>query len=106
MLTNNIIFDGIKNINKARTIIRSYNPKKVLILSLVQLPNEVITALQNIPNATVVYCNNNYDFIDSISAADKIVLISKIFITDSDTYKTIKNIIKNQQKEVIYDILV
>ena len=105
MLTNKIIFDGMKNINKIRTTIRSYSPKRVLILSLVQLPNEIIAALQNIPNAAVSYCNND-DYIDSISVADKIVLISKLDITDSDTYKTVRNVVKNQQKEIIYDILI
>lgn len=106
MLTNNIIFDGVKNINKVRTTIRSYSPKKVLIISLVQLSNEMMAMLHNIPNAAIVYCNNNDDFIDNIYAADKIVLISKLDISDADTYKTIRNVINNQQKEVISDILI
>ena len=106
MLTNNIIFDGIKNINKVRTTIRGYNPKKVLIISFVQLPNEIVATLQTIPNAFVVYNSNNDDFIDNISVAEKIVLISKLDITDSDTYKTIRMVIKNQQKEIISDVLI
>ena len=105
MLTNNIIFDGINKQALIETKLYSYNPKKVLALSLVQLPQSFINSVQSLPNTHIAYCNQTKDFIDKIMVADKIVLISKLGITDAESYKVVRDVIKNQQKEVAYDIL-
>ena len=105
MLTNNIIFDGINKQALIETKLYSYNPKKVLALSFVQLPQSFINSVQSLPNTHIAYCNQTKDFIDKIMVADKIVLISKLGITDAESYKVVRDVIKNQQKEVAYDIL-
>ena len=106
MLTNNIIFDGIEKQNLVETKCYSFSPKKVLCLSFVQLPNSLTSRLQNISNVNVAYYNETKDFIDKISAADKIVLFSKIGITNADSYKIVREVVKNQQKEIVYDVLI
>ena len=105
MLTNNIIFDGINKQALIETKLYSYNPKKVLALSFVQLPQSFINSVQSLPNTHIAYYNQTKDFIDKIMVADKIVLISKLGITDAESYKVVRDVIKNQQKEVAYDIL-
>ena len=64
------------------------------------------TALQNLPNVNIALCNGTSDFLSKVNYADKIVLISKIGITNTDSYKTVKNALYNKQKEVVYDILI
>lgn len=105
MLTDNIIFDGLEKTNNIPVKIRSYNPQKVLIISFAQLPSDFLNAIQSIPNCGVVYYNND-DFIDKASVADKIILMSKIDITDADSYKIVRDIIKTQKKDIIYDVLI
>ena len=106
MLTNNIIFDGLKKPNLVGDICYSYNPKKVLILSFVQIPNAIINALQNVSNINIAYCNGTRDYMDKINASDKIILLSKLDITDAEAYKFVRETIKNQQKDIIYDVLI
>lgn len=104
MLTNNTLFDAI---DKAKTIENKcygFNPKKVLILSFVQLPVAFVNRLQTVPNVNITYYNDTRDFIDKISVADKIVLISKIEVTDAKLYKEVREIIKDQKKDIIYDV--
>lgn len=105
-LTNNIIFDYANNFNYLKSEIYSYNPEKVLLLSFTQLPNNVINSIQNIPNADISFYDGTNVFIDKIAASDRIVLISKIGITDLEAYKAVRKIIKNQQKEIMYDALI
>lgn len=105
MLTNNIIFDGTQKLNIIEDKCYGYDPKKVLLLSFVQLPNAMIDSLQKLPNTSVTYYSSTKDYMNKIKVADKIVLASKIEITDAETYKTIRETIKNQQKEIIFDIL-
>ena len=106
MLTQNVIYDYINNHNILKAEIGSYNPKKVLILSFAQLPKDVISSLQSIPNANIIFYDDIDNFINNISTADKFVLISKIGITDSESYKMVRKIIKNQGKDIICDVLI
>ena len=89
-----------------RVTVKSFYDKKVLVLSFVQLPGDFLNSLQNIPNCGVTYYNDNDDFVDKIAIADKIVLISKVGITDTYSYKIVRKAINNQQKEIITDILI
>lgn len=106
MLTNHIIFDGTDNYNKLADTCYSFNPKKVLIISFVQLPINMTNSLQGIPNVNIVNYNGTRDYIDKIAASDKIILTSKIGVTDAESYKSVREIIKNQQKDIISDVLV
>jgi len=106
MLTNNIIFDGFDKFNKIADKCYCFNPKRVLILSFVQLPINIANELQSIPNVVISYYNGTRDNIDKISMADKIILISKINVTDTDSYRSVRDIINNLKKDIISDILI
>ena len=106
MLTNNTLFDATDKFKKIENKCYCFNPKKVLILSFVQLPMSFISRLQTVPNVRITYYNDTRDYIDNISAADKIVLISKIDVTDAEPYKDVREVIKDQQKDIIYDVLI
>lgn len=106
MLTNNIIFDGLHKVNTIEDECYGYDPQKVLVLSFVQLPNNVIDSLQKLPNTSVSYYNKTRDYMDKIKEANKVALVSKIGITDADSYRSIRKTLKNQQKEIIDDILI
>ena len=43
------------------------------------------------------------DYMDKINASDKIILLSKLDITDAESYKFVRETIKNQQKDIIYE---
>ncbi len=106
MLTNNIIFDGANKLNKISDICYSYNPQKVLVLSFAQLPISLANNLQNLPNVSIAYYNGTRDYIDKISASEKVILVSKINVTDTDSYKSARDVIKNKQKDIACDIVI
>ena len=105
MLTNNTIFDATSKVKKIENECYVLSPKKVLILSFVQLSASFIDELQTVPNVNIMYYNETRDAIDKISEADKIMLISKIDVTDAELYKDVRDIIKNKQKDIIYDVI-
>ena len=106
MLTNDVIFNGFEKINNIKIKIKSFNSKKVLIISLVQLPNEFLNAVQNIPNCGVVYYNGTDEFVEKMAVSDKIILVSKIDTTSADSYKIVRDVIKDQHKNILCDILI
>ena len=105
MLTNNTIFEATNKVKKIENKCYGFNSQKVLILSFVQLPMTFINRLQTVPNVNIAYYNDTREYIDKISAADKIVLISKIDVTDAEVYKEVREVIKDQQKDIIFDAL-
>ena len=104
MLTNNTLFDAIDKVKKLENKCYGFNPKKVLIFSFIQLPMAFISRIQAVPNVSIAYYNDTREYIDKISAADKIILISKIDVTDAESYKDVRDIIKDQNKDIIYDV--
>ncbi len=104
MLTNKTLFDAIDKAKKIENKCYGFNPQKVLVLSFVQLPMAFINRFQVLPNVSIAFYNGTREYIDKISAADKIILISKIDITDAELYKDVRDIIKDQNKDIIYDV--
>lgn len=106
MIGNNVIYDCEKNIDTIKAEIIGYKPKKVLLISLTQLQNSLLSDLQKIPNSELIYADITSEFVDKIASAENIMLISNIGVTSSVSYKQIKNVIKKQKKEILSDILV
>ena len=103
MLTNNIIFDGLNKQNLIET--KCYSSAKILFLSFEQLPSSITKLLQNIPNTDIAYYDGTRNFMNKINTADKVILISEVNQTDAESYKIVKEIVSNQKKEIICDIL-
>lgn len=105
MLSENVIFDGLKKFNNIKIKLKSYSPKKILLISFEQLPGELLNSVQSLSNSALIYYDGTDDFIDKIGIADKIVLISKIDQTSSESYKIVREAITNQQKDTVFEIL-
>lgn len=106
MLSNDIIFKDENSMNLLKLKIFGYNPQKVLLIVLAKLPDEMNNELKVLTNADVVPFEMSSSFINKISNFDKVILVSKIFETDSEIYKNVKEIVKNQGKEIVCDALV
>jgi capsular polysaccharide biosynthesis protein len=105
MLTDNIILDIDKNADVVVTKIFSYNPKKILVIPMLQLPNGILNKFKALSNCDVMYPDLSKEFIEKISSSDKIILVSQISKTRAETYKNMREIIKNQNKNIIFDVL-
>ncbi|MCR4881811.1 MAG: hypothetical protein K6A44_07665 [bacterium] len=105
MLTNNIVFDAGKNLNSLKLKIFSYNPQKILLISLTELPKNIAQEIGTLSNAALTNFEMTSEFANKISAYDKAMLISKISDTDTELYKNVKETLKNQNKEVVYDVI-
>ena len=106
VLSDNIIYDGFNDFDKIKIEILGNRPKKVLLVSLVQLSQNIIDKIRSISNADIVYADLTDEFIDKISENSHIIMVSKIQDTNTDTYKKVKNLIIKQNKNITCDILV
>ena len=106
VLSDNIIYDGFNDFDKIKVEILGYKPKNVLLVSLVQLSQDIIDKIRSISNADIVYTDLTDEFIDKISENSQIIMVSKIQDTNTDTYKKVKNLIIKQNKNITCDILV
>ena len=105
MLTNNIIYDGINDFDSVRAELVAHMPKKVILVALTKIPQNMQQQIEKFSNAKIIYANFSNEFVEELSKADEVMLISKIQETSSDFYKKMRNIVQKQKKEVIYDIL-
>lgn len=106
VLSDNIIYDGFNDFDKIKVEILGYRPKSVLLVSLVQLSQDIIDKIRAISNADIIYADLTGEFMDKISENNQIIMISKIQDTNTDTYKKVKNLIIKQNKTITCDILV
>ena len=106
ILSNNIIYNGFNDFDRIKIEILGYRPQKILLISLEKLSMDIINSIRAISNADIVYADLTDEFIDTVSATDKIIMISKIQDTNIDIYKKIKNFIVKQNKKIICDILI
>ena len=104
-LSNNIVYSAEKDFDGLKSEILCFSPKKILLVSLAKLSDEFLGKIKEIKNAEVIYADLSSDFVDKLSQADEIMLISKIGETNTDVYKKISNIIKKQKKTLLYDVL-
>lgn len=105
MLSNNILSYNTKNIEKMKLKLFSFNPQKIAIITMVEVPEELSKNLKELSNVSIVPLKMTDTFINKISGSDKFVICSKISETSADTYKMLRGIIKNQNKDILYDIL-
>ena len=70
------------------------------------MPVDIVENIRNINNLEVVYADISQDFITKLSSVSKVMLLSKIGDTNSETYKEIRSIVKKQNKEIVADVLV
>lgn len=106
MLTDNIIFDFYKEFESLRAKIFGFKPQKVLFISFVQLPQEILNKLSSISNFDYIYANLSDELLNKVAASDKIMLLSELFVTNAEKYKSIREIVKQQNKEILYDIII
>ncbi len=105
-LSNNIVYDATKDFDALKSEILCFAPKKILLISLEKLQDDFKEKIKEIKNAEVVYADLSNDFVNKLSEANEIMLISKIGETKSDVYKKIANVLKKQNKTLLYDVLI
>lgn len=105
MLTDNIIYDGINDFDSVKAELVAHMPKKVLLVSLTRIPQDIQKQIEKFSNAKVIYANFSNEFVNEIAATDYVMLVSKVQETSSDFYKKMRNIVQKQKKEVISDVL-
>ena len=99
MLTDNIVYDGINCVDSVKVEILGYDPKKVLLVSLTQLPQKCVNEIQSLSNVKVIYADLTKEFINEINASDKIMVVSKIQVTTSYVKDNRKIKVENETKK-------
>ena len=77
-----------------------------MLVSFLQIPAEISDRLQGLPNLETTYADVSYEFNDKLDAADKVILLSQIMVTNKESYDTIRKVIKTKNKEILADALI
>lgn len=105
-LGENIIYDLEKEFKQFCAYLITNKNKKMLFAFCGDMPaglNEKIKAFTNI---SIVHAGISDTFVSSIQNADEVVVFAQLGKTPSEDYKIIKNMIKDNNKEIAYEVLV
>ncbi len=105
MLSENIIYNS-GELNELKKSIIVNSDKKLCAVSFNGIPKKVIEELQQYKNITFIKADISEDFVDYISKSDSVILFVSIGTTDSWFYKSIKDICKNKNKNIVNEVLV
>ena len=105
-LSDNIIYDVQNHIDTLKAEVINNNKSKILLVSFLQIPAEISDRLQGLPNLETTYADVSYEFNDKLDAADKVILLSQIMVTNKESYDTIRKVIKTKNKEILADALI
>ena len=80
--------------------------KKILFAFCDSIPASLREKFKAFSNISFIKAGISYSFSSAIQNSDEIILFAKIGQTPSEDYKIIKNMIKDNNKEIAYEVLV
>ncbi len=105
-LGENIIYDLEKEFKSFCAYLITNKNKKILFALCENIPANLMEKLKMFSNISVVQAGISDSFVTSVQNADQVVMFAKLGKTNSEDYKIIKNMIKENSKEIIYEVLV
>ena len=106
ILTDEIIYNCEKDLNDLKKVLLMNNNKQISIVAFNAIPNTVLSELQKFRNIKFVQADLSEEFVNGITNSDGVLLFVSVGNTDSGLYKAIKDILSEQNKTIIKEILV
>lgn len=106
MLGNNVIYDLKAEFKLFTSIIYSNENNKTAIITFNNISNDIGTYLEKFKNIQLLKADFSEQLFNQISQNEKFVLLLKINQTNTEDYKLIKQIIENNCKQIICEVLI
>ena len=105
-LGENIIYDLEKEFKSFCAYLITNKNKKILFALCENIPANLMEKLKTFNNISIVQAGITDSFVTTVQNSEETVLFAQIGKTNSEDYKIIKNMIKENHKEIIYEVLV
>ena len=102
----NIIYNLEKEFKQFYAYIIINKNKKILFAFCDDIPASLIEKFKSFANISFIQAGISDSFSSAIQNSDEIVLFAKLGQTPSEDYKIIKNMIKGNNKQIAYEVLV
>ena len=106
MLGDNIIYDLDKETKLFYAYLLTNKNKRILFAFCGDVPNILNEKFKIFSNVFIMQAGISDSFATAIQNSDQIVMFAQIEKTNSEDYKIIKNMIKDNNKEIAYEVLV
>lgn len=105
-LGENVIYDLEKGVKSFCAYLITNKNKKILFAFCEDVPIALSDKFKLFANISYIQAEISDSFSSAIQNSDEIVLFAKLGQTPSEDYKIIKNMIKDNNKEIVYEVLV
>ena len=106
MLEDNIIYNLNDDIKEFKEVIYSNYNKKILVVEFDKILNSKMAQMDDFGNIIYTEAELSKDLMNKLQQADAVLLAAKIFKTDAEEYRIIKNVIKENNKNILKEILI
>lgn len=105
-LGENIIYDLEKEFKQFCAYLITNKNKKILFAFCENIPAGLIEKFKTFTNISIIQAGISDTFVSSIQNADEVVVFAQLDKTPSEDYKIIKNMIKENNKQIMYEVLI
>ena len=106
MLGDKIIYNLEKEFKQFCAYLITNKNKKILFALCSDIPLNLSEKLKTFSNISIVQAGISESFSTTVQNSDQVVMFAQIGQTPSEDYKIIKNMIKDNNKEIAYEVLV
>ena len=106
MLGDNIIYNLEENFSDLKLLLLANADKHMSIITFEDIPSNILSKFENIRNINFVKADISNEFVNNITASDKVILIVSVGKTNSKFYKQIKSMLGEMNKNIISEAII
>lgn len=106
MLGDNIIYNLEEDFSDLKLLLLANADKRMSIITFEDIPNNILSKFENIRNINFVKADISNEFVNNITASDKVILIVSVGKTNSKFYKQIKSMLGEMNKNIISEAII
>lgn len=106
MLGDNIIYNLEEDFSDLKLLLLANADKRMSIVIFENIPSNILSKFENIRNINFVKADISNEFVNNITASDKVILIVSVGKTNSKFYKQIKSMLGEMNKNIISEAII
>ena len=106
MLGDNIIYDLEEDFSDLKLLLLANADKHISIVTFEDIPSNILSKFENIRNINFVKADISNEFVNNITASNKVILIVSVGKTNSKFYKQIKSMLAEMNKNIISEVII
>ena len=105
-LSDDIIYNLEKEFKQFCAYLITNKNKKILFAFCEGIPVDFSEKFKAFANISIIQAGISDTFLSAIQNSDQVVMFAQIGKTNSDDYKIIKNMVKENNKQIMYEVLI